>query len=134
MRDTGVWQKLSRARQTVHTYFDRFARPCAHALATPEGFVLFLAAIGVWHLVWWLMGWDERWVDRLTLYLSILTQATGQLIRYAEEGNSMAMHAKQDTVIAGVDKANNALIGAEDKSPEELRQLRESCGEAEDTR
>lgn len=115
-------------------WFDRFARGSAHALATPHAFIAFLLGILAWHVLWWATGWEHVWVDRLTLYLSILTQATAQLIRYGEEASSTAQHAKLDTLIAGLDRANNALIGAEQKRPEEIRRLRDACGEAEDAR
>lgn len=108
----------------MHSLFDRFARASAHALGTPWAFMVFLLLVGCWHALWALMGWHALWVDRLTLYLSILTQATAQLIRYAEEQNSLAREAKMDELIRVTADAHNELIGLEQRPAAEVAQVR----------
>jgi low affinity Fe/Cu permease len=98
-------------------WFDPFARTSAHVLATPQAFIVFWLIIGAWHVLWWSLGWEAVWVDRLTLYLSIGTQASAQLIRYAEEQNSIAQQAKTDELIRALPQARNDMIGIEEQTP-----------------
>lgn len=105
--------------------FDRFARASAHLLGTPQAFIAFVGLVLAWAIGWGVSGWRETWLVGFTLLLSVLTQATAQLIRYSEEASSAALHAKMDLLIVSNEKVSNALIGAEEKTPEEIRRLRE---------
>lgn len=119
-------------------FFHRFARASAFALGTPQGFMVLWAVVVVWHVVWWILGWSERWVDKGLLYLSIVTQATGQLVHYHEQQTKRIEQAKTDELIRANPDARNTLLGLQDLSREELerelerrerenQRLREEC-------
>lgn len=102
-------------------------RAFANWLARPVGFaatlgtVVFAAAAGLpFHF-------SDEWLLAFNLYLSIAAIVIGGVILVAGRAESAALHAKLDTLIRAIDKANDDLIRAESKTDEEIERLRERC-------
>lgn len=107
---------------------ERVANVAAHPLAQ-IGVILFCAA-------WWVVGLPT---DILTAGLSILAITLTQMVlnrqgeREADDHRrDVAMHAKLDELVIGVQNARNEMAGIEELEEEEIEELREESKVATD--
>ena len=93
-------------------------------LSKPVGFLAtcFMVAAGVGLGV--VLGFDDHWALVFNLFLSIGALLLAGIILVAGAKDTIAIQVKLDELIRAVDKADDQLIGVDQRSAEELDRLR----------
>jgi low affinity Fe/Cu permease len=105
-------------------WFTRFAH---RASALAGHYVAFLAAvviIAIWAVSGPVFGFSESWQLVINTGTTIVTFLMVFLIQNTQNRDAQAMHLKLDELIRAIASADNAMIGAEDETDEELATLK----------
>ncbi len=104
--------------------FERIACAISHAAGRPW------AAIGACLLVivWVAFGPVYEWSEGHSLFINTATTITTFLMTFViistQNRDGVAVQAKLDTIIDSLDRADNALIGAEKLAEKQIEELR----------
>jgi low affinity Fe/Cu permease len=107
---------------------ERFAALANKAATLAGNYVTFLLALGIvllWAIAGPIFGFSETWQLVINTGTTIVTFLMVFLIQNTQNRDSMALHLKIDELIRVLEKADNALIEAEDDTDKELRELKE---------
>ena len=85
-------------------------------------FCLIIAAL----VVVALSSHDELWISRAHLAISLLTLLLLPILQAAQNRDGAALQAKLDELIKSDFAARNAMIGVENRSEDEIEQMRQN--------
>ena len=109
--------------------FDRFSNTISHGAGQPFTFVVACAGIAAWAISGPLFDFSETWQLVVNTGTTIITFLMVFVLQHSQNRDGAAVQAKLDELILVISKADNRLIGAENLSSHELRQLREFIAE-----
>jgi len=116
-------EESSAARTTVMTSaFRRVAQRTAKAMGSPWAFLLAVAVIVIWAGSGPLFRYSDTWQLAINTVTTIVTFLMVFLIQNAQNRDSAAIQVKLDELIR-VSKANNAFMGLEHLTDEELEDI-----------
>ena len=106
--------------------FTRLANGVAHAAGRPITFALCCALVVVWALSGPLFGFPDTWQLVINTGTTVVTFLMVFVIQNTQNRDGAALQAKLDELIrAGA--AQNAFIGIEHLTDEELDEIRKEC-------
>ena len=106
--------------------FTDFATHVAHASGRPLTFIAAIALIVLWALAGPLFGYSDTWQLIINTGTTIVTFLMVFLIQNTQNRDGAAIQAKLDELIR-TSAAQNAFIGIERLTEEELDEIREKC-------
>ena len=105
----------------------------AHRAALIAGhYVTFVAAVViliVWAVSGPLFGFSQAWQLSVNTGTTIVTFLMVFIIQNTQNRDALAMHLKLDELISSVKEADNAVMGAEDETDEQLAELKRKYAE-----
>ena len=110
-------------RHPVTRAFDIFASAVTRWTGSPVAFGLAVISILVWAVTGPVFHYSEDWQLVINTGTTIVTFIMVFLIQQSANKDSVALHLKLNELLASHRPADNHLIGIEDASEEELRQL-----------
>jgi low affinity Fe/Cu permease len=108
--------------------FGHFASVIAHAAGRPLAFILCCAIVLVWAVTGPLFGFSDTWQLVINTGTTIVTFLMVFLIQNTQNRDGAAIQAKLDELIL-TSAAQNAFIGIEHLTEEELEEIRRKCEE-----
>jgi low affinity Fe/Cu permease len=106
--------------------FTRFAGRIAHAAGRPIAFVLCCAVIVAWAASGPVFGFSDTWQLIINTGTTIVTFLMVFLIQNTQNRDGLAIQTKLDELIRA-SAAQNAFIGIEHLTEEELDEIRREC-------
>jgi low affinity Fe/Cu permease len=104
--------------------FDRIAKRIAHLTGHPAIFVVACLAIVVWGALGPALGYSDTWQLVINTSTTIATFLMVFLIQNTQNRDSEALHLKIDELLRALDAADTRLVDLEERSEQELEQLR----------
>lgn len=102
----------------------------AHRISKAAGNKLATFAAIIIIILWAMSGPHFNYSDTWQLYINTFTTLSsfviGFVILYTAHRNDLALHLKLDEIILAVDKARNEVAGVENKTEEEILNLKKS--------
>ncbi len=117
------------SEQGLSRRFAHIADKIAIASGHPLTFVTAIASVAIWGLCGPLFGYSENWQLVINTATTIVTFLMVFLIQNAQNRDSGAVQAKLDELIR-TSAAQNAFIGIEHLSEEEVDAFRRKCAQA----
>jgi low affinity Fe/Cu permease len=111
------------ARHPVTRAFDSFASSVTRLAGSPVAFGVAVITVLVWAVTGPLFHFSDGWQLVINTGTTIVTFLMVFLIQQSQNKDSVAVHLKLNELLASHRAANNQLIGIEDASEEDLRQL-----------
>jgi low affinity Fe/Cu permease len=108
--------------------FGEIASYIAHAAGRPAAFILCAAIIIVWAVSGPIFGFSDTWQLIINTGTTIVTFLMVFLIQNTQNRDGAAIQAKLDELIR-VSSAQNAFVGIEHLSEEELEEIRRKIEE-----
>lgn len=106
---------------------DFFTRVAARA-TIPSGhyltFLLALAIVLTWAVTGPVFGLSDTWQSVINTGATVVTFLMVFLIQHVQNRDAVAMHLKLDELLRAVADADTSMIRAEDRSDEELLELK----------
>lgn len=103
---------------------DRHITGLATWLSKPIGFLSTCFAVTAGLTAGYLLSFNDHWALVFNLFLSIAALLMAGIILVAGAKDTCAIQVKLDELIRAVDKADDRLIGIDQRSSEELEQVR----------
>lgn len=103
---------------------DRHITTLATWLAKPMGFLATCFTVTAGLTAGYLLSFNDHWALVFNLFLSIGALLMAAIILVAGAKDTCAIQVKLDELIRAVDKADDRLIGIDQRSAEELEQVR----------
>ncbi|HTH59020.1 MAG TPA: low affinity iron permease family protein [Paraburkholderia sp.] len=103
--------------------FDRLASAATRWAGTPMAFCAAVFVIVVWLVAGPIFHYSDGWQLVVNTGTTIVTFMMVFLLQQSQNKDSVAVHLKLDELLSSQRAANNALIGIENASEEELQQL-----------
>jgi low affinity Fe/Cu permease len=100
--------------------FDRIAKATADWTGRPAAFVLACALVVVWALTGPLFDYSDTWQLFINTFTTVVTFLMVFCLQYAQEADTVAIHAKLDGLIAGCSTTPNDLIDLEVRTRDEV--------------
>ena len=94
----------------------------------PTAFVSAAAVVLIWGMIGPLLRFSDTWQLIMNTVSSIVTFLMVFLIQNTQARDSEAIHAKLDTLIAGIQAADDRYIGVERLPNEDIEALRDQYG------
>ena len=104
--------------------FDRVAKRIAHLAGHPTIFALACLVIVVWGALGPALGYSDTWQLAINTSTTIVTFLMVFLIQNTQNRDSEALHLKIDELLRALDTADTRLVDLEERSEQELEQLR----------
>src|SRR5262245_8586425 len=108
--------------------FTHFANGVAHAAGRPVTFVLCCALVVVWAASGPFFGFSDTWQLVINTGTTVITFLMVFVIQNTQNRDGAALQAKLDELIRS-SAAQNAFIGIEHLTEEELEEIRRECEE-----
>jgi low affinity Fe/Cu permease len=108
--------------------FTNISSAIAHAAGRPVAFILCASVVVVWAASGPLFGFSDTWQLVINTGTTIVTFLMVFLIQNTQNRDGTAIQAKLDELIR-TSAAQNALIGIEHLTEEELEEIRRKCEE-----
>lgn len=106
--------------------FTRFANSVAHAAGRPAAFVLCCTVVVAWAACGPLFGFSDTWQLVINTSTTIITFLMVFVIQNTQNRDGVALQAKLDELIRS-SAAQNAFIGIEHLTDEELKEIIDRC-------
>jgi low affinity Fe/Cu permease len=106
------------------TMLDSHIVTLATWLSKPVGFLATCFAVTAGIGLGIALGFNDHWALVFNLFLSIAALLLAGIILVAGAKDTVAIQVKLDELIRAVDKADDRLIGVDQRSAEELERLR----------
>lgn len=106
-------------------FFDKFANLVARSSGKAVTFVAAVMLIAAWAVSGPFFGFSETWQLVVNTATTIVTFLMVFVLQHSQNRDGEAVQAKLDDLILAARRADNRLIGAEQLSGTELRELRE---------
>lgn len=107
--------------------YRRFANNIIIVISSHWSFLFFFALIIIWFLVGAFVDFNEAWQSILHLSLSIITFLLVLLIEHIQHRENKSMQLKLDTLIKGVEGADNQLINIQEKPKQHFDELQQKA-------
>lgn len=104
--------------------FDNLARNVATSAGRPITFVVALAIILIWGLTGPIFQYNDTWQLVINTGTTIITFLMVFLIQNTQNRDAIALQLKIDELIRALDAAHDDVISLEDKSEEELEEIK----------
>ena len=104
--------------------FDRVAKRIAHLTGHPAIFAMACLVIVVWGALGPALGYSDTWQLVINTSTTIVTFLMVFLIQNTQNRDSEALHLKIDELLRALDAADTRLVDLEERSEQELEQLR----------
>src|ERR1700720_3957136 len=104
--------------------FDRFARWTEHRLGHPAVFVMACLRIVLWGETGPFFGWSDTWQLVINTGTTIVTFLMVFVIQNAQNRDTQALQVKLDELIRVNEAARNSLMGLEEKSESEVKDIK----------
>jgi low affinity Fe/Cu permease len=118
--------RLSAAGRGRITVFSDLAETVSRAAGRPWAFAAAVAIVLIWAISGPLFGYSDTWQLVINTGTTIVTFLMVFLIQNAQMRDAAAIQVKLDELIRG-SRVQNAFIGIEHLTDEELEQLRKEC-------
>jgi low affinity Fe/Cu permease len=106
------------------TVFDRFARWTEHQLGRSVTFALAVLSIVAWGVTGPLFGWSDTWQLVINTGTTVVTFLMVFVIQNAQNRDTQALQLKLDELIRVNTDAQNSLMGLEEKSESEVKDIK----------
>ncbi len=106
---------------------ERFAAIAGKAASLAGSYLTFVVALGlvvIWAVSGPFFGFSEAWQLYINTTTTIVTFLMVFLIQNTQNRDSIALHIKLDELIRAMERADDALMEAEEKSEHELELLK----------
>lgn len=103
--------------------FDRFASTATRWAGSPPAFGCAVLVIAGWLILGPVFRYSDAWQLIVNTGTTIITFLMVFLLQQSQNKDSVAMHVKLDELLSSQRAADNALIGIENASEEELQRL-----------
>lgn len=113
---------------TLSKVFTRAASTVAHAAGRPTTFMLCVLVIVVWAVSGPIFGYSDTWQLIINTGTTIITFLMVFLIQNTQNRDGAAVQTKLDELIR-TSRAQNAFVGIENLTDEELEAIRKKCEE-----
>ena len=110
------------------TWFTRVAKKTAHYTGRPIAFGLAAGTILVWLITGPIFGYSDTWQLIINTGTTVITFLMVFLIQNTQNRDGAAIQAKLDELIRA-STAQNAFVGIEHLTEEELDEIRRKCEE-----
>src|SRR5713101_4997882 len=104
-------------------WFSRVASGIANFTGRPWAFLTAIVVILVWAITGPIFGFSDTWQLVINTGTTVVTFLMVFLIQQTQNKESLAVQVKLDELIAAIKGASNRLIGIEDLTEEEVREL-----------
>jgi low affinity Fe/Cu permease len=105
--------------------FDRIAKRIAHLTGHPALFAVACLVIVIWGALGPALGYSDTWQLVINTSTTIVTFLMVFLIQNTQNRDSEALHLKIDELLRALDAADTRLVDLEERSEQELAQLRQ---------
>jgi low affinity Fe/Cu permease len=105
-------------------WFSSFAKKTSVYAGKPASFGIAVAIIFVWGVTGPMFGYSDTWQLVINTGTTIITFLMVFLIQNSQNRDSAAIQLKLDELIRVQKEAKNSLIGLEERSDEELEEVR----------
>jgi low affinity Fe/Cu permease len=106
------------------TIFDRFARWTEHQLGRSGAFALAVLSVILWGSTGPVFGWSDTWQLVINTGTTIVTFLMVFVIQNAQNRDTQALQLKLDELIRVNTAARNSLMGLEEKSESEVKDIK----------
>jgi len=93
-------------------------------LGHPLAFIIATLACIVWAVTGPLFNYSDTWQLVINTGTTVLTFLMVFLVQHTQNRDTTATHAKLDELICATDKARNELMRVEEKTEEEVKEIR----------
>ena len=104
--------------------FDRFARWTEHQLGRSGTFALAVLSVILWGSTGPVFGWSDTWQLVINTGTTIVTFLMVFVIQNAQNRDTQALQLKLDELIRVNMAARNSLMGLEEKSEAEVKDIK----------
>lgn len=104
--------------------FDRLTRIVAEHCGRPYAFIVSVMVVIVWAILGPAAHYSDTWQLIINTGTTVVTFWLVFIIQSTQNRSELALHLKIDELIRAVHGARNELARAEEKTEEELRELR----------
>ncbi len=104
--------------------FRHLARLAADGMGTSWAFMVAIATVLTWVITGPFFSYSDTWQLFINTGTTIVTFLMVFLIQNAQNRDSLAVHLKLDELLRAVHEARNDLVSLEDRSDNELANLR----------
>lgn len=118
--------RLLRGMMLVSKLFNEFSTKVAHAAGKPLTFALCILLVAIWAISGPVFGFSDSWQLIINTGTTIITFLMVFLIQNTQNRDGAAIQAKLDELIR-TSAAQNAFIGIERLTEEELAEIRTRC-------
>lgn len=105
--------------------FDSLAKEVACHSGRPLAFVIAVAIIAIWAITGPIFQFNDTWQLVINTGTTIVTFLMVFLIQNTQNRDAEAVQLKLDEIIRAIDAAENEVMSLEDKSQEELDEIKE---------
>jgi len=123
-RGTTCSGKNQSQQQSLSGGFGHLAKIVATGSGHPVTFLVALSIILVWAVTGPIFKFNDTWQLVINTGTTIVTFLMVFLIQNTQNRDSAALQLKIDELIRAMESAHNEVIGLEDKTPEELEDLK----------
>jgi low affinity Fe/Cu permease len=124
MVDRFLPERSSTVTYPDRTIFDRFARWTEHQLGRSATFALAVLSVVLWGATGPLFGWSDTWQLVINTGTTIITFLMVFVIQNAQNRDTQALQLKLDELIRVNTAARNSLMGLEEKSESEVKDIK----------
>lgn len=114
---------MSRKRNRVSEFLEKFSHQATKATGTSMAFVLAVMIILIWAITGPLFNYSNTWQLVINTGTTIVTFLMVFLIQRAQNKDALALHLKLNEIVAALEGASNRLIDVEDLSEPEIDAL-----------
>jgi low affinity Fe/Cu permease len=104
--------------------FDRISRATARVAGSPWAFALAVAVVLLWAAFGPYFGWSDAHSLFINTATTIVTFLLVFLIQATQNRSEAAVQLKLDEIVRAIDKADNRLIGIDQRSETEIIETR----------
>ena len=107
----------------VNKWFSRFSSKASAVTGSSWAFLSAVLIIAVWAISGPLFNFSDTWQLIINTFTTLVTFLMVFLIQNTQNRDAKALHLKLDEIIHVLGPAHNELMGVEDRSDEDLRDL-----------
>jgi low affinity Fe/Cu permease len=111
----------------MEVLFEKAANAIAKAMGRPLTFLLCCLLVMVWAATGPVFNFSDTWQLVINTGTTIITFLMVFLIQNSQNREGAALQAKLDELIRALDTAQNRFIGLEERTEQEIGELREEC-------
>ena len=119
----------SEQKSSKNSFFDDLAHKVACSSGRPATFMLAFAVIIVWAVTGPIFKFNDTWQLVINTGTTIITFLMVFLIQNTQNRDSAAVQLKLDEIIRALEGAENSTMALEDKTQEELDEIKQRYGQ-----